>query len=279
MAKVTTTKYNNGRFIGSTAQASCDWTIDGNSTNYVPAGSDESTFPHYTSYVSGNTWTLMHKPYDVTANLVDGAYWSTFYSKAGNYQAPVGTQVFAVNLDGTAIEMTEIGDRIVKSDEGVVLKQVAESSDATTTIIMTLTEDEAAGDFSANSLKGTMTSITNPSYPNIYVLNKTSENGLGFYRLKSGKTIGANKAYLVYSGGDGAREFFLFGSDATGVAAMDNGQWIMDNEAGANGQWSMFNGQWYDLQGRRVSVPSVSSVSSVLPKGVYIVNGKKVVVK
>ena len=33
------------------------------------------------------------------------------------------------------------------------------------------------------------------------------------------------------------------------------------------------NGQWYDLSGRRISVPSV------LPKGVYIKDGKKVVVK
>ena len=40
----------------------------------------------------------------------------------------------------------------------------------------------------------------------------------------------------------------------------------MHNEAGAV----------YDLSGRRVSVSSVSSVPSVLPKGVYIVNGKKV---
>ena len=43
----------------------------------------------------------------------------------------------------------------------------------------------------------------------------------------------------------------------------------MDNEAGA----------WYDLQGRRVSVPSVPSASSVLPKGVYIRNGKKIIIK
>ena len=35
----------------------------------------------------------------------------------------------------------------------------------------------------------------------------------------------------------------------------------------------------YDLSGRRVSVSSASSVSSVLPKGVYIQSGKKVVVK
>ena len=38
-----------------------------------------------------------------------------------------------------------------------------------------------------------------------------------------------------------------------------------------NGQTS--NGKWYDLSGRRISVPSV------LPKGVYIKDGKKVVVK
>lgn len=59
----------------------------------------------------------------------------------------------------------------------------------------------------------------------------------------------------------------------TGITeVMDNGKWIMDNEAGA----------WYDLQGRRISVPSVPSVSSVpsvLPKGVYITNGKKIYVK
>ena len=39
------------------------------------------------------------------------------------------------------------------------------------------------------------------------------------------------------------------------------------------------NGQWYDLSGRRISVSSASSVPSVLPKGVYIRDGKKVVEK
>ena len=36
-------------------------------------------------------------------------------------------------------------------------------------------------------------------------------------------------------------------------------------------------GSVYSLDGRRVSVSSASSVNSVLPKGVYIVNGKKVI--
>ena len=36
----------------------------------------------------------------------------------------------------------------------------------------------------------------------------------------------------------------------------------------ANGQWPMVNGQWYDLQGRKVKNPS---------KGIFIQNGKKVI--
>lgn len=184
--------------------------------------------------------------YDVTANLANGAYWATFYSNAGNYQAPVGTQVFAVTLTGTAIEMTEIEDRIVKSGEGVVLKNTTTGS-----ITMTLdTETTPAGDFTGNSLKGTMTSITNPG--NAYVLN--GKNGVGFYKLSDGGTIGANKAYLTYSGGGAAatRGYFLF-DEATGIempTVEDNADAVV-----------------YDLQGRRVVNPT---------KGLYIVNGKKV---
>ena len=50
-------------------------------------------------------------------------------------------------------------------------------------------------------------------------------------------------------------------SFTTGVVPIDNGKWIMDNEAGA----------WHDLQGRRVQNPRKG--------GVYILNGKKVVMK
>ena len=146
--------------------------------------------------------------------------------------------------------MHPITDRIVKKDQGVVLKQVTASTDATTTITMTKTETIPAGDFSNNSLTGTMTSIPNPS--NAYVLSN-GDNGVGFYKLSDGGSIGANKAYLTYSAG--AREFFGF-DETTGINAtqIDNGQLTIDN--------------YYDLQGRRVAQPT---------KGLYIVNGKKVI--
>jgi len=51
---------------------------------------------------------------------------------------------------------------------------------------------------------------------------------------------------------------------AIGTLSVDNGQWTIDNYAGAD--------DWYDLQGRKLSgKPS--------KKGLYINNGKKVIVK
>jgi hypothetical protein len=191
--------------------------------------------------------------YNLTAKQgATDEYWATFYSEMSNYQASDGTQVFAVNLTGTEITMIEITDRIVKSGEGVVLKNTRESS-----ITMTPTTDDSEVDYSDNSLVGTKITITNPG--NAYVLNK-GEGGIGFYKLKDTGTIGANKAYLIYpdpqAGPGNTREFIGF-EEATGLKAIDNGQLTIDNVV-------------YDLQGRRVQNPT---------KGFYIVNGKKVVIK
>jgi hypothetical protein len=189
-----------------------------------------------------------YAPFNVTANEgASGEYWATFYSNASNFKASAGTQVFAVNLTGTAITMTEITDGIVNSGQGVVLKSTAAS------ITMTPNASASAGDYSTNSLTGTMTSITNPG--NAYVLNYKTATGAGFYKLSSGGTIGANKAYLTYS--SGAPEFFSFSGETTGIDAT-----LVNSEK--------VNSVVYDLQGRRVSQPT---------KGLYIVNGKKVVIK
>ncbi|MBP3775894.1 MAG: hypothetical protein J6I37_02770 [Prevotella sp.] len=183
---------------------------------------------------------------DVTAN--EGAsseFWATFYSNGMNYQAPSGTQVFKVALAGSAITMTEITDRIVKSGQGVVLKKTTSGS-----ITMTPTSSNSSDDYSGNSLVGTATAITNPG--DAYVLSK--KNGVvGFYKLSTSGTIGANKAYLIYDG-TGAREFFPIEGNVTGIE--------MPKAATTNS-----DAEVYDLQGRQVANPT---------KGLYIVNGKKV---
>ena len=71
-------------------------------------------------------------------------------------------------------------------------------------------------------------------------------------------TVPAGKAYLEFSGDVPAPVLSIaFGSETTGIGAMQNNKEQIINNL-------------YDLQGRRVAQPS---------KGLYIVNGKKVIIK
>ena len=144
---------------------------------------------------------------DLTA-ISDGAgnYWATYYNEFADVQMPVGTQVFKVALEGSGITLTEISDRIVKAGEGVVLKSNSESITLASAL-------ESTGDFTGNSLTGTMTEIENPG--NAYVLT-TGAQGTGFYKLGSGETIGANVAYLTY---DGSEDFLGFAGSAPATVA------------------------------------------------------------
>ena len=83
----------------------------------------------------------------------------------------------------------------------------------------------------------------------------TGKKGAGFYKFADDGTVPANKAYLVYDGAAGARDYFLF-DEATGIESTHHSPLTTD--------------QYYDLQGRRVNTPT---------KGVYIVNGKKTVIR
>lgn len=112
----------------------------------------------------------------------------------------------------------------------------------------TLTSTETATAPESNLLK-----ISDATTGNgVYVLANKS-NGVGFYRWAGG-SLGAGRVYLDVP--NAAREFIGFGIDETtaieGVAA------------------NVLYGQFFDLQGRRVAQPQ---------KGLYIVNGKKVVIK
>ena len=185
---------------------------------------------------------------DVAAKFAGDGYWATFYSNACNYIAPKGTRVFKVHLDDDAsITMTEIQDSVVAKGQGVVLKST------TGNISMSKTTLDSSGDYSRNSLMGTSVSVINPG--NAYVLSSSSKYGVGFYKLSSNGTIGINRAYLVYNGSTEARSFFAFDDVTTGIE-MNN----VDNNKG--------NDKVYDLQGRRVTKPT---------NGIYIVNGKKVI--
>ena len=83
-------------------------------------------------------------------------------------------------------------------------------------------------------------------------------NGKAFVYVKGAISADANKAWLeIPASANGARQLKIVFADAT--TSIHNAQFTIDN------------GDWYDLNGRKIAKPT--------KKGVYIMNGRKVVVK
>ena len=81
-------------------------------------------------------------------------------------------------------------------------------------------------------------------------------------------TVPAYRAYISYNSHEGAKPLsIVFDGETTGIYGTTDGA--------ADGK----NGPVYDLQGRRVADRLDDSVRRQIPTGVYIVNGRKVIVK
>ena len=113
------------------------------------------------------------------------------------------------------------------------------------------TETEAAlWAVSANGNGFNLRSITGT---NLYINDNSGAGNLGYW----------NNTYAV---SDSGSRWNIEEASADGIKAVENGQWTTDNEVNI-----------YDLSGRRVGNGRLSK--GLLPKGVYIINGKKVVTK
>jgi hypothetical protein len=83
-------------------------------------------------------------------------------------------------------------------------------------------------------------------------------------------TIGAFRAYFELTGEHEARQFVLnFGEEQTGIS----------EAAPLNDKGQMINDNWYSLDGRRLDGVGAGPVPARLRKGLYIHNGRKVLVR
>ena len=134
----------------------------------------------------------------------------------------------------------------VPANTGILLK-----GNAGTYAINTTTGD--TDPVTDNALVGVLVDTEVPA--GSFVLLKGT-SGVGFYRALNAFTVSANTAYIEKLG-DGARTFIGFNLDeSTGIDGI--------------AVEKMSNGEVYNLQGQRVTKAQ---------KGLYIINGKKVLVK
>ncbi len=209
----------------------------------------------YKNATGWSSYSTKVEPITIATNAANGAYWSTFYYSGSDAMADENTTVYTVTVSNSKAMLNEVADRRIKAGEAVVLR----SATGNTTLSSTTEVDDTY--YSSNDLKGvdapTAKSLYTDAGKTVYTLAGPDGN-LGFYRYK-GTTLAANKAFLTFDSGSGNLVgFFPFAEDdATSVESPAIRENLMDAPV-------------YDLMGRRVAQPT---------KGLYIMNGKKVLVK
>ncbi|MBR5634430.1 MAG: hypothetical protein IKW78_04545, partial [Prevotella sp.] len=239
-------------------QTNGGYRIKSSNAYFFDGGTTADRGGSYDSRAQYHSWYLEPvTTLDITLSEVNGKYYRTFSAPVDIAEITGATMndvtVAADNKTAETVAMTASNG--LKAGNGVVL--IGESATATATI-------GAAQASATTNLKPQYASEPAAAHANHYFLgtkkNKNNETVVGFYLLKSdgGKT-GGFKAYIEKNASTAKEGFDLvFGGEVTGVETIDNGQLTIDNSA------------VYNLQGQRVNKAQ---------KGVYIQNGKKVVLK
>lgn len=229
-----------------------EWAVEEWVGNVSSTGTFVKTYG-MTSWQTGDSgipagWTVNES---VTLNSDDeGNYWATFYSDA-SYTADENTTVYTAKVSGdqSKVELTEVDDKTIPAGNAVVLKSTA------TTATMTHAEG-ASGTLADNDLQGSSSDIATPA--NTYMLVKGS-SGVGFYHWTEAN-IPACRGYLTLNSTAAARAFLCIGTNDGSTTAIARVRQVNED-----------NGSFYDVTGRRLTTtPS---------HGIYVKNGKKVVIK
>lgn len=259
---------------GMSTDSKSEWTVvtngDGKISFYITAGYLWTPWSLNTSTTVGKSnsnpiapyWTVTEAGLEsVTANITS-ADWGTFVAPfAVNLTGDLaGVEAYTITTDGTTITKSEALSTIPANTPVLLHKTGGLSA----TNVKGYAQSYYTGLPEEGNLVGFLAS--GGSVPasvekgdTYYVLQKQAEV-VGWYKVTSALTGTANRAYLkvpAAAGGE-ARQFMpLFGDSETTAIMSVNTEGITAND-------------YYNLNGQRVSQPA---------KGLYIVGGKKVMVK
>ncbi len=160
---------------------------------------------------------------------------------------------YKASVSGNEVTLTKV--TTVAKEEGVLLRSI-EGGAVTENIAVAATATKNEG----NAFVGTLTDITvneTEGENTNYVLSKENDV-MGFYKAAvAGTKVAAGKAYLPVATADVAKGIkVVFDGETTGISTV-KGDNVKDNTI-------------YNLNGQRVAAPA---------KGLYIMNGKKFIVK
>lgn len=250
--------------VGLTLEAGKTYYIDMYAKTYGDAGD------HWYSNNSGNFHakiTIALESLPAKKALGDNL-WTTFYCSDQTYQLDkTKACAYYATLESSKVILHKLGSDgdVIPKGTAVIIVGNNPNNKTTANISINAIDDVSGLSANGNILNGKdeskQVSVILGDYPgyNIYMLS--DKNGFGFYPLGNTMTVPARKAYiLIEESVLSTRGFSIEFEDdgTTGIRTIDNGP--TDNDS------------WYSLDGRKFNGKPTA-------KGVYINNGKKIILK
>lgn len=272
----------NGETITKAKIQNPGWTCDGASEVVFAIGGttriskihvtieDKSTEPAFISINEANTAPIESNDNAVNVNIerqINSGEWAAlalpFSLDATAVKAALGDDVEVAEFTGDsedALFFTTKDDVAISAGVPYLVKVGADITEIAVEGV-TLSSETAPVSFTHYSFVPTFTR-TAIADGDIYLAHNNE------LKIASGATINAFRAYFTPNNSSNAKTLTLcVDNNTTGIKAI-----------GQLDDLRFDNSAIYDLQGRYVGT-SISSASSVLQKGIYIINGKKVVIK
>ena len=189
----------------------------------------------------------------VAISFSENNSWMSYYAEE-DLIIPHELEAYAVTgVDGTEVKVQKLD--YIPSNQGVLLtyKEVMPHEESMFFHACTDVPEVKPTNLLSGVAAATLVSSLTADGSSIYVLYNDE-----FVKTTSG-TIRANRCYLPISMNVNARLTISFADDDNETTAIEN----VNRE-------TITNNNYYDMQGRKVAQPA---------KGLYIVNGKKVVIK
>ena len=201
-----------------------------------------------------------HDGFTYTRTVAAGAWVS--YNSLAPVTIPEGVIIYkATDATSEGVTFTKQASQALGANDPVVLHN-------TTGAAVTITTSNLKGDLNLTA-NGAGTEIAS-GIMQIGTAKAVAADGSQFalkdgefHPFNAGATIGAFRVYFTGLNPSGARAIF-FDGDVTGINSIEKGKQKNDDV-------------WYDLQGRRIGQGSMAN--GQLKPGLYIVNGKKVIIK
>lgn len=250
-----TSKASASRSTSDWILVSCDVTKD---NRYFIGCQDEDEWTLYGVKFVPTTDQTDLSQHEISVSVKNG--YATF-SSACNYKLPSGYKAYVVSaVDDTKATLTNIAH--IPSNTGVIL--VGDDGNTEVITMKNIRESDITDadktNAASNKLIANVGEYALPaSYGSDYNYTLAYDGGPVFKHSTGSGSVSANKAYLrttVNAPTEAHGLDFVFENETTGIETIDNSHLKVDN--------------YFNLSGQRVAQPT---------RGLYIVNGKKVVIK